>query len=53
MNPQPGEIWQVRVPEEPREDAPMEDFLTSDRAPQDGRSLGIVRLYLTKPSQSS
>lgn len=51
--PAPGEFWHVRVPSEPRADAPMEDYvLSSDLPPQGCRSIGFIRLYLTKPKQS-
>jgi hypothetical protein len=51
--PQPGEFWFITIPSKPGESAPKETYvLSTDLPPQDGRSLGIVRLYLTKPKQS-
>lgn len=51
--PVDGEFWHVLAPTEPREDAPRESYVLSDLPIQGGASLGIVRLYLTKPKQSS
>lgn len=51
--PEDGEIWFIRIPTEPREGAPKESYVLSDLPIQGGASLGIVRLYLTKPKQSS
>lgn len=52
--PEPGEFWHVRIPSEPRADAPMEDYvLSTDHPPRGCRSIGFIRLYLTKPKQSS
>jgi hypothetical protein len=51
--PLAGEHWFIKIPETPSATAPKEEYvLSSDLAPQDGRSLGIVRLYLTKAKQS-
>ena len=50
--PLDGEAWLVRIPNEPRADAPKESYVVADLPPENGRSLGIIRLYLTKPTQS-
>ena len=51
--PVDGEYWLIRIPTEPREDASKESYVLSDLPIQGGASLGIIRLYLTKPKQSS
>jgi len=45
--PVAGERWQVRVPSFPNESAPLIDYLVTDLAPQDGQSIGFIRLYGT------
>lgn len=49
--PEDGEPWFIRIPTEPRESAPQESYVLSDLPIQGGASLGIIRLYLTKPKQ--
>lgn len=48
--PQPGESWMVRIPEIPDPDAPK-TLHKSERAPEDGKSIGFIRLYLTRAIQ--
>ena len=51
--PLPGENWYMRIPVDPSEGAPLEDFvLNTDRSPEGGRSLGFIRLYPTRVVQS-
>jgi len=50
--PQPGENWIVKIPPEANSENPTEDYvLTSTRAPEGGKSIGIIRLYLRKAVQ--
>lgn len=50
--PQPGETWFVRIPLDPDPSAELADFvIDSDHAPEGGRSLGFIRLYLRKAEQ--
>ena len=51
--PLPGETWHVRIPITPSADADKVDFIASaDRAPGGGASIGFVKLYLQKATQS-
>lgn len=43
--PEPGDRWAVRIPIEPREDAPKRTFVL-DHPSQEGASIGFIRLYL-------
>jgi hypothetical protein len=43
--------WAVKIPTTPSLTAPKETFILS-RPSEDGRSLGFIRLYLTKTVQS-
>ena len=45
--PGAGEKWMCIIPKDPSTTAPKVLHLVS-RAPQDGRSIGFIRLYLTK-----
>lgn len=50
--PNPGDRLIVRIPSAPREDADYETYFCFDQSFQGGRSLGMLRLYLTKTEQS-
>jgi hypothetical protein len=50
--PSPGDRLVVRIPSEPREDADLETYFCFDQSYQGGRSLGMLRLYLTKTEQT-
>lgn len=51
--PKSGEKWFVKVPESPAKGAPLVDYvLTDTRAPEDGKSVGYIRLYPQKVMQS-
>ena len=45
--PVAGEKWQVWIPSEPREDAPMIEHLMAGK-PVDGKTFGFMTLYLNK-----
>lgn len=49
--PSPGEVWSVRLPLTPDEDAAKATYLI-ERASEDGGSIGFVRLYCMKAEQS-
>lgn len=49
--PLPGEKWAVEIPIDPTATATRETFLL-ERASEDGRSIGFIRLYLRKAEQS-
>jgi len=49
--PAAGEKWMVRIPETPNPSATKVTH-SIERAPEDGQSIGFVRLYLTKAIQS-
>lgn len=51
--PEPGDRLVVRIPSLPREDADLETYLCFDQSFRGGRSLGLVRFYLTKTEQST
>jgi hypothetical protein len=50
--PEPGDRLVIRIPSEPREDADHETYLCFDQSFRGGRSLGLVRFYLTKTEQT-
>lgn len=50
--PSPGERLVIRIPENPREDATKETYFCFDQSFQGGRSLGMIRFYLTKTEQT-
>lgn len=50
--PQAGERWFIRVQLDPTSTNLSNYILTGDRAPEGGRSLGLVRLYPIKAVQS-
>lgn len=50
--PSPGERLIIRIPENPREDAAKETYFCFDQSFQGGRSLGMIRFYLTRTEQS-
>lgn len=54
LNPQPspGDRLVIRIPSEPREDAGLETYFCFDQSFRGGRSLGMVRFYLTRTEQS-
>ena len=49
--PANGELWAVFIPETPNVDATKKMFLLSDPL-EGGRSVGIIRFYLTEMEQS-
>lgn len=50
--PLDGERWSVRIPVDPTAGATIGTFLL-ERAPEGGRSIGFIRLYLRAAEQSS
>jgi hypothetical protein len=50
--PEPGERLVIRIPSSPREDATKETYFCFDQSFQGGRSLGMIRFYLTKTEQT-
>ena len=51
--PEDGEKWFVKFPKDPSLTADLEDYaFTPDRASEGGRSIGFIRLYPTKVTQS-
>jgi hypothetical protein len=50
--PEPGERLVIRIPSSPREDAAKETYFCFDQSFQGGRSLGMIRFYLTKTEQT-
>lgn len=50
--PSPGDRLVIRIPSEPREDADKETYFCFDQSFQGGRSLGLIRFYLTKTEQT-
>jgi len=50
--PENGETWVVKIPDGPRDDASVVSYIL-ERAPEDGRSIGYINLYLRKTEQSS
>lgn len=52
--PKAGEKWLVKIPIEPKESAPLADFiLDQDRPPEGGGSIGFIRLYLRRVVQKT
>jgi len=49
--PVAGEKWMVRIPETPDPDA-TKTLHAVERAPEEGKSIGFMRLYLTKAVQA-
>ena len=49
--PVAGEKWEVKVPDKPLYAAPKESYIM-ERAPEDGRSIGFINLFITKAQQS-
>lgn len=49
--PNPGETWLVRIPRAPEADEPKDNYVT-EIAHEHGRSIGFIRLPLTKAGQS-
>lgn len=51
--PQAGENWHIRFPPDPYDPDTMDDFaLSSARSVEGGRSIGFIRLYPLKATQS-
>lgn len=50
--PKAGEVWGVAIPNEPRADADKDYYVTTDLPFLGGRSIGFIKLFLTKPKQS-
>jgi hypothetical protein len=51
--PTPGQRLVVRIPATPEEDGELETYFCFDQSFRGGRSLGMLRLYLTKTEQSA
>lgn len=51
--PSPGDRLIIRIPQTPDATADKETYLCFDQSFRGGRSLGLVRFYLTKTEQSS
>ena len=49
--PAAGENWAVRIPQNPDEDGTLVTYIL-DKPPVHCRSIGFIKLYLTKPDQS-
>lgn len=49
--PANGESWVVKIPDSPRADATVVPYMF-ERAPEDGRSIGYIELFLRKAEQS-
>lgn len=49
--PVDGENWAVKIPESPSTTAPLVTYLW-DKPMQHGKSIGFIKLYLTKTVQS-
>ena len=47
------EKWEVRVPVDPSSSTLSSFVLDPNRPPEDGRSIGYVKLYLFKPVQAT
>ena len=50
--PVDGERWKVSIPTSPSETATKETFLL-ERASEDGRTIGFIRLFLVRARQAS
>lgn len=50
--PVAGETWKIKMPVVPDPNGVKETFIVKGRPPEGGRSLGIIRLYPSKPVQS-
>ena len=50
--PAPGEKWNIKIPISPVEGADMVSH-TGERAPEDGRTIGFIRMILRKVEQSA
>lgn len=50
--PQPGEKLTIRIPSKPDATAAKETYFCYDQSFRGGRSLGMVRFYLTKTEQA-
>lgn len=51
--PAPGEKWTVRIQESPTNENFLDYMISPTRAPEGGKSLNIIRLYLQKLEQST
>lgn len=52
--PKAGEIWYIKIPTSPVENAPLEDFIIDADAPPEGLpSIGFIRLYLRRIEQTA
>jgi hypothetical protein len=49
--PAPNEVWVVQIPETPDPNADLKSFALQ-KAPEGGKDLGHIRLYLTEIRQS-
>ena len=50
--PDPGDKLVIRIPERPDATADLETYFCYDQSFRGGRSLGLVRFYLTRTEQS-
>lgn len=51
--PEAGQYWHIKMPIAPNRLATKYDFLLApDRAPEGGRSIGYIKLYLVKAEQA-
>lgn len=51
--PAPGERWLVKIPASSSTTAALDDFIIdSSRAPEGGKSIGFIRLYLRRAKQT-
>ena len=51
--PKAGENWIVRIPESPTSPTLVDYMISPTRAPEGGKSLELIRLYLQKVEQSA
>lgn len=51
--PAPGEKWTVRIQKSPTSEDFLDYIISPTRAPEGGKSLEIIRLYLQKLEQST
>ena len=50
--PEPGETWTVRIQESPTSEIMIDYIISPTRAPEGGKSLELIKLYLQKIEQS-
>jgi hypothetical protein len=53
LAPQAGDKWEIQIPQDPTLGAPMVSYaLDGSKAPEDGRTIGTIRLYPKRARQS-